>query len=736
VIAPRLKNRKKSVAALLIAAAVFAVCALASLTGLFNFLEYKTYDLRVNLFAPSSKPSDDVVVVLLDQASIDWAKKERGWSWPWPRKAYAQIVDYMKVANAKAIAFDVLFSESSAYGIGDDDIFVKSSGDFGGAVHAAFFGGGEVSKSLSKPFLGDFETEDHINDNQLPPDAQFPIKSLHSAARVIGSVTGRADSDGVFRRYKLFARFEDKAIPSLAAASLIAAGEEAKLVRADDRFIEWGERKIPVDRNGAILLRFKGDLNRYIPYSAADILRSSDALATGGEALLPPDDFEGKYVFFGFYAPGLYDIFASPISSAYPGVGMHVTMLDNILSNDFIVEFSLWANILTLFLAISLSAFTTLYVSRVYLSVTALVAVLAALAGLSGFFYAQGFWMIVVAPIAGALVAFLAASLYNYAVEYGQKRFIKSAFSQYLSPAVIEALIADPAKLKLGGEEREMTAIFTDIRGFSTISEALKSPSKLVELLNYYLTVMSDIILDHQGAIDKYEGDAIIAFFGAPIYVADHAALACKAAIEMKKAERRINDEAIKRGLIPQEAIDALERKGVLRGNPTPLYTRIGVNTGAMVVGNMGTPRKMNYTIMGNAVNLAARLEGVNKQYDTSGVLISEYTKDKIGDEFIARRLSRARVVGVNTPLRLYELWDLRKNAAPSLEAALTEWDRGLERYEKRDFSKALEIFNALYLENNRDLVAKLYANRAQAYLLNPPTDRAWDEGIDNLIEK
>jgi class 3 adenylate cyclase len=343
-----------------------------------------------------------------------------------------------------------------------------------------------------------------------------------------------------------------------------------------------------------------------------------------------------------------------------------------------------------------------------------------------------------VAPVTTVILAFLIATLYNYATEGSQRRFIKSAFSQYLSPAVIEQIITDPTQLKLGGEKRDMSAIFTDIRSFSTISEALGDPEKLVELLNHYLTRMSNIVLENHGTIDKYEGDAIIAFFGAPLHMPDHAVLACRSAIAMKKAEREINREVIEQGLITSGVLKALADKGIDidAANPDPLYTRLGVNSGDMVVGNMGTPKKMDYTIMGNAVNLAARLEGVNKQYNTGGILISEYTREKIGDEFMLRPLSRVRVVGVNTPLRLYELLDLKETASPELTAMIPRWEQAFAAYEARNFAEALDAFKPIYEANDEDRATKLYIDRCEKYLAAPPADEKWDNGVDNLTEK
>jgi adenylate cyclase len=293
---------------------------------------------------------------------------------------------------------------------------------------------------------------------------------------------------------------------------------------------------------------------------------------------------------------------------------------------------------------------------------------------------------------------------------------LHSAFSRYLSPEVIKDIINDPSKLNLGGEKREMTAIFTDIQGFSAFSEKL-DPTHLVLLLNKYLTAMSNVIMENSGTVDKYEGDAIIAFWGAPLKMENHAALACKSALAMKKAEKELNKIFLEEGL-----------------SPVPIFTRIGINTGDMVVGNMGAENKMDYTIMGNAVNLAARLEGVNKQYNTRGILISEYTKNKLDNEFVCRKMDRVRVFGINTPLRIYELFCLVNEASQELHGRLAKWDNAITLYEKQQFEEAYRHFAFLYEEFPYDNVAKFYAARAASYKANPPPSE-WD-GVNNLTEK
>ncbi|MDR3347747.1 MAG: adenylate/guanylate cyclase domain-containing protein [Helicobacteraceae bacterium] len=722
---------KKLFAAAAITAVIAGVVALLLAARLFDFLEFKTYDLRVSLLSSYDKPSDEIIVVLLDQKSIDWAYKERGWSWPWRREAYAQLIDYMRVANAKAVVFDVLFSEPSVYGSEDDERFAKASMEFGKTAQAIF-----LSRQGDLPNQG---VSVAVVDSTaaLPLDevkaigAQLPIEPIFQAARAVGSVNANYDSDGILRRIRLFNVIGDRALASLSVSALIANGAGGAIVYDGDRVV-WGDHVIPVDRGGRTALGFKGELSRYAPYSAADILQSAEDYSSAKEPLLPPEDFAGKYVFFGFFAPGLYDMFNTPVASAYPGVGAHVTALDNLLSDSFIAQTSFSVDLLICLLFIGAMSFATLYSNHASIGIFALL--LGALIALGAVAYSQGVWIPVAAPLAGIVAAFLIGNFYNYATEYAQRRFIKSAFSQYLSPAVIDELIDDPAKLKLGGQMRDMTAIFTDIRGFSTISEALNDPSRLVELLNFYLTRMSDIILANQGTIDKYEGDAIIAFFGAPIPTPEHAAFACRSAIEMKNAELEINREAIALGLITSEAIAALKAKGATNADLLPLYTRIGINSGDMVVGNMGTHKKMNYTIMGNAVNLAARLEGVNKQYSTN-ILISHETKRRLPEEFITRRVSRVRVVGINAPVTLYEPLGFRTQS-PSLAALADRWNEGFAHYEQRRFDEAGAIFSELARLNDEDLTAKRYADLALAYAKCPPSDEQWNDGVDNLSSK
>jgi adenylate cyclase len=422
----------------------------------------------------------------------------------------------------------------------------------------------------------------------------------------------------------------------------------------------------------------------------------------------------GKFCVIGRTDTGTTDIGVNPFYGEYVNVGIHAVVLDTILRGSFITPVrSLWSAVLSFALALVLM-----------LALYRLKPALRSGLGLGGvllfgavcfiLFRYSGLFIPPLGPVLAAVIAIISRELVSYLGSEKEKQFINRALSTYVSKEVVAELVANPSLLQLGGSKRWMSAVFTDIQGFSTIAEQL-DPEHLVQLLNRYLTAMSGIIMENTGTIDKYEGDAIVAFFGAPVYRENHAVLACRSAVEMKKAEKELNR------VIMAERL-----------SPAPFYTRIGINTGEMVVGNMGTPAKMNYTIMGNAVNLASRLEGVNKQYNTGGILISEYTKNEIGDEFVCRSLDRVRVVGINTPVRLYELLGLRGGAGE--KDALAVWEEALARYENREFREAADLFQSLAERNEEDGPARLYRDRCREYAAAPPPSD-WNR-INTLTQK
>lgn len=422
---------------------------------------------------------------------------------------------------------------------------------------------------------------------------------------------------------------------------------------------------------------------------------------------------KGALCILGMTATSTTDVGLTTYQEDFPNVGVHATLANMILSRDFLDDAPPAVSVVIALLVSGLLAFAikrfdtraSMYSGFGAMAATVLLLLL--------YFRVTRRYVGVTVPLASTGITFLTLTGINFFTTLREKSFLRSAFSRYLSPEVISEIINDPSKLNLGGEKREMTAIFTDLQGFSGISEKM-DPADLVNLLNRYLTAMSNIILENRGTIDKYEGDAIIAFFGAPIRTEDHAALACRSAIRMKRLEADLNRAIMAENLSPE-----------------PLFTRIGMNTGDMIVGNMGTPNKMDYTIMGNAVNLASRLEGVNKQYGTGGILISESTQKSIGDGFLTRRLDRVRVVGVRTPLRLYELLDLRENATEETVERAAKWEKAMDLFEKRDYPGARALFEGF---PETDRCAALYAGRCREYE-NAPPKADWD-GVFNLSQK
>lgn len=425
--------------------------------------------------------------------------------------------------------------------------------------------------------------------------------------------------------------------------------------------------------------------------------------------------FMGKICIVGRVDTGTTDIGVNPFHGEYINVGTHAAVADTILTRSFIRPVGAGASVILALLAAPLFVLTMgRFKPGVRLAV-GLGGASAVFLGSYALFAASG---VFVGPL-GATLAVILAAVTREAVDFvtteREKRFLRKAFGTYLSEDVVEEIIADPSRLKLGGSKRHMTALFTDVRSFSTISEKL-DPEDLVHLLNRYLSAMSDVILEEKGTIDKYEGDAIIAFFGAPLDLQDHANRALRSAILMKRTEAELNKSFLAEGL-----------------TPIPLATRIGVNTGDMVVGNMGTERKMDYTIMGNNVNLAARLEGVNKQYG-SWILASGATVDGAGPGFLTRRMDRVRVVGISEPVRLYEVLDLEAEASKRLKETVRLFHEALAVFEAKDWTEAARLFQAVLDHSPEDGPAKTYLDRCARFRKAPPV-KDWD-GVFNLTEK
>ena len=468
-------------------------------------------------------------------------------------------------------------------------------------------------------------------------------------------------------------------------------------------------------------------MTRAAPRNAEAILSEAEYIGTIYEYLrISMDNYEevssvienavkNKFCIMGRSDTGSTDIGSNPFHAKYINVGTHGVVLDMILSQVFITLIR--APWLILFTVALVSAFFIVSIKfspvpRAALGLAATVLIIAA--SILVFRY-SGIFFDPLLTVFAMITAIILREIISYADSEREKQFIRKAFSTYVSDEVVKEIISDPAKLQLGGTKRHMSAIFTDVQNFSTISEQLE-PENLVSLLNRYLTLMSDAVLEEKGTIDKYEGDAIIAFFGAPIPAADHAIRACSSAIAIKRIEIDLNEKILKE-----------------KASPLPLFTRIGINTGSMVAGNMGTSKKMDYTIMGNAVNLASRLEGVNKQYGT-WIIASDDTIRETEGRFLTRKLDMVRVVGISEPVRLHEVIETMENAAADKKKMVEIFHQALNLFEERKWKEAAAGFTEALSIENGDAPSTKYLERCNAYMINPP-DADWDS-VYNIMEK
>jgi len=669
--------------------------------GWLDPFEARTWDWRASLMAKPGRATDAIRLIFVDQNSLDWAKEEMGLTWPWPREVYGAVIDYCRQSGARAVAFDVLYTEPSKYGVEDDLSFKDAVFEFGRVAGSVFLGTktGAVRQWPSeipsprleiaglKEWLGRIDVEGVVF-----PRATFPIPEVALGAAVLCNVQLQPDADGVYRRTGLFSLFDRKILPSLGLGVFLAADPDAALRITSSR-VEIDGLRVPIDRRGNAVLRYRGPSGTHKNFSAAAVLQSHIRILSGQEpAIKDSQAFKDKYVFFGFSAPGLFDLRPAPVGGVYPGVEIHATLLDNLLSGDFIKMSPAWLTFVVVLLLTSACGVMTTFFSSPVGSIAVSAVFFSTPIFLSIAAYLSGLWMPLVVQEFGAVLAVALGIVFNYATEGRQKRFIKNAFQQYLSPAVIDQLIQHPERLKLGGERRVLSIFFSDLQGFTSISENL-DPESLTALLNDYLSAMTDIIIEEGGTIDKYEGDAIIAFWNAPLEVQDHAvrvvraSLRCQARLaEMRPAFKlRIGKE---------------------------MWMRIGINTGPAVVGNLGSHTRFDYTMLGDSVNLAARLEGANKQFGTY-TMISQATRDTMGDAYPVRELARVAVVGKKEAVTVFEPMTLEQYE--SRKEVLNTFAKGLDHYYQGRFKEALEVFAAIdtmdppaasYLQKCRELLA------------------------------
>lgn len=680
-------------------------------------LELLTIDYRFRSRGPlpHAKDSTKVIIVELSEESI----KSLPHRFPWPHSYYARLVRNLKRAGALAVGFDIMFEQPDAEDSTSDEDFRNAIRETGFVVV-----GGKIEQAAA-----DY-TVHSMSENYS--NIFFGVDSS------IGITNVLSDEDGVLRRYQPFIAdpAAQRRFPSLAFAVLNKVFHKSPFYTPEntsDEFV-YANRHIPQFDDVSILVNYYGPDGSFRHIKFADVIDDHEFTtveeAETGQEINTFDDpdfgylydgtFKDKIVLVGSRMPEDKDMFPVPMAAGKQtggnqmyGVEIHANMIQDVLDGNFLWKEPQWVDAFAILLFSLLTFLATSWFKELKLrahALTELLSLFFVLAELAfiGFaslklFKDYNYVATMSGPGLAVVFGYVGVTVYNYVTERKQKAQIKGMFSRYVSPTVVNELVENPDKLRLGGERRELTVMFSDIEGFTSISESMQ-PENLVLLLNEYLTIMSAIILKHAGTLDKYEGDAIMAFWGAPIPQEDHALRASRASVEMLLS------------------LKDLRERWKNEGKPS-LNIRIGLNTGDMIVGNMGGVERFEYTVIGDSVNLGSRLESANKQYHTR-LMMSEQTYKKVADQVIARELDMIVVMGKTEPIKVYELIGMIEGKGPPEQYEFLEvYARGLALYRKRDWTGAIELFENVLKMKPDDYPSQIYIERSRLYQAVPPPD-------------
>ena len=627
----------------------------------FELAELRTYDWRLTHTARPATARRDIAIIEIDEPSLRSLQPNAG-RWPWPRAVHSMLIDYLARAPARVIAYDVVFSDADT----------RRGFDFGGSDVS----GAESDQALADSvkaagnviLIADASYDAEV-ENLALPDMGYPLdvpgiyelrgvlppfKRLADAASGLGHNRFVLDPDGPLRHTIPFVRTHHRVVPSLGvSAALRVAGVRPQDVRLDGTLLQYGDRVMPLSwrhvkaSDGVVSflwgpINFRGpalldDLRSrtYPTYSFFDLLYSEEQILGKQTPKIDPAIFRDKIVFVGVTAAGLFDVFETPFSNGkMPGVQIHAAVADDILSNRFIREASRGVRIaIVTGAAIAIGLIATALPAWWAAAATAMF--VAGLSWIATRLFGDGYWLNLSQPVLASSVALFGGVAYQYFVEGREKRKMKKLFGQYVSKDVYEQLVANPALARLGGQRREMTVLFSDIRGFTAVSER-GQPEEIVGMLNEYFTRMVEIVFAHRGTLDKFVGDMVMALFGAPLDDPHHADHAVEAALDMIAA------------------LAVLNARWKAEGRPE-LDIGIGINTGPMIAGNIGSEAIMSYTVIGDAVNLGSRLESLNKQYGTR-IIISDATRERLSRPYRLRPLGDVVVKGKTRPIAIFEV--------------------------------------------------------------------------------
>lgn len=700
-----------------------------------ELMELKARDAMFKARGPLSMRGSPVAVVAVGERSLDAVGR-----WPWPREKTARLLQAVLDQGVKSLGLDLGFFEPDNRVALQALLAMDKAAQAGkplkleqvlGRFHPDFVLAQVVAAHRERVVLGYFfHTErrqvEHLDEKEarrrvkavakfaypvvrftspaameapfplgLAPENNVPI--LIKAARWGGYFNVLPDYDGVVRRIPLVIKCAQDYFPSLAVVTLSRfLGQPLPALKIYPYGLEsvrLGPLTLPVDERGRFRINFRGGSAVLPVVEAVDVLT--------GQA--PPGALQGKAVVISVTAAGVMDHRPTPLAAQMPGGYILAQAMDNMLAGDYLNKTN-WTSLLDLAAIMALALCAALLLSLLHPVPGGLAAL-----GLAGGYiwlvfelFKRGWLLSVVHPLLALGLAGAAGVVFRYLVLEKDKKYIRRAFQYYLSPSVIHELLKNPGRLELGGVKAELSVLFADVRGFTTISEKLE-PDVLASVLNMFMDRMSQAVLDNEGVLDKYMGDAVMAFFGAPVEQPDHAARACRT------------------GLAMMSQVEALEPEWERLGVP-PLSLGVGANTGPMVVGNMGSSLRFDYTVIGDNVNIASRLEGQTKEYGV-GMVVSQSTRDAAADWFHFRKLDLIRVKGKTRPVAIYEVVSENHSPAPEWVALAEE---AFEAYLARDFRGALALYAQILARKPRDQASLILQARCQQYLREPPPDD-WD---------
>lgn len=732
---------------------VLVLLLFASRTPILELIELKTYDLRV-LSRDPVPSSPTVVLAVIDEKSL-----VREGRWPWPRSKIAALVDRLSRDGAKVIGFDIAFVEPDENSLLPFIEQLTREVDAKSAMNAKLAGVLEESRkhadndlalatalknSSAAVVLGYFfhESEESLGYRLAPSeisrrierlgDSRYPLIQyetgkisapfidayapepnldiLNRAAPSSGYFSLHPDPDGMLRWMPLAIRGGEDVFPPLAILSAWHyLGKPRLVVKVGVQGmagVQMGDRFVPTDENGRLLINYLGPAKTFPHFPVTDILR--------GE--LPAGTFKDKIVLIGATAVGTYDLKSTPVDAVYPGLEIHATVIDNILTGNYLARPE-WSKIYDMLAVVALAALIGVVLPRIGvlkgLGFAAALFVAYILTVYALFAHAR-VWLNLVYPLLALSISYATLGVYYYVTEQRERWKIKETFKQYLTPAVMENMLKDPQRLHLGGEEKILTVLFCDLEGFTSYSER-RTPGELVKTLSEYYDRMTEQVFELQGTLLEYTGDELMALFGAPVDQADHARRACAAALGMRDLRR------------------ALAEEWALIGRP-PLRARTGVNTGVMLVGNLGSRYRFKYGVLGDAVNLGSRLEGLNKTYRTE-ILISESTAELLDGAFHLREIDMVRAKGKNQAVRVYELLATSGAPFPHQDRQLVEiYAAGLQAYRQQRWDAALDLFGQCVALRAGDGPAQTMADRCRIFREATP-QKDWDGVFDQLVK-